>query len=166
MRVDLCRMQIPFPGVHGAPGSERWRLQDKCGCWEWGPGSLADSWERSHQGTWAPHWERYLKISIDYNGLNYATITMNAVNQIQLKTIKVYFHHVSKYYELKKSFWSSRTLTDLPECIPVMKRPKMTIAGILQALLKPIRAPPRNTSKVDLTTVPFLFGSTFYSFNQ
>lgn len=57
-------------------------------------------------------------------------------------------------------------LTGLPECTPVMKRPKMTIAGILLPLLKPIRAPPINTSKVDLTTVPFLFGSTVYSFHN
>lgn len=41
-----------------------------------------------------------------------------------------------------------------------MKRPIMTIPGILQSLLKPIRAAPINTSTVALTSVPFLFGRT------
>lgn len=55
---------------------------------------------------------------------------------------------------------SSRNEASLPECTPVMKRPIMTMAGILQALLKPIRAPPIKTSTVALTRVPFLRGHT------
>ncbi|TNN25722.1 hypothetical protein EYF80_064146 [Liparis tanakae] len=45
---------------------------------------------------------------------------------------------------------------DLTECSPVMKRPTMTIVGIRHRLLKPMRAPPMNTSTVALTSVPFL----------
>lgn len=55
---------------------------------------------------------------------------------------------------------SSRNEASLPECTPVMKRPIMTMAGILQALLKPIRAPPIKTSTAALTRVPFLCGHT------
>lgn len=48
----------------------------------------------------------------------------------------------------------------LPEYNPVMKRPIMTIAGILHALLRPIRAPPINTNTLARTSVPFLFANT------
>lgn len=45
---------------------------------------------------------------------------------------------------------------DIPECIPVTKRPKMTISGEPQILLNPMRDAAKNTSTVELTTVPFL----------
>lgn len=44
----------------------------------------------------------------------------------------------------------------VPEWIPVMKRPMMTISGEPQILLKPMSVPPINTSTVVFTTVPFL----------
>lgn len=38
----------------------------------------------------------------------------------------------------------------------MMKRPKMTISGELQILLKPMSEPAKNTSTVVFTIVPFL----------
>ena len=48
----------------------------------------------------------------------------------------------------------------LPECIPVMKRPMMTISGEPHILLKPMSDPAINTSTVEFTTVPFLITHT------
>lgn len=80
---------------------------------------------------------------------------------IYSSAIKCHFLHLNGFSVTHcNTFRSPRKHAGLPECIPVMKRPKMTIAGILHHLLKPMRPAPINTSTVALTSVPFLFGHT------
>lgn len=56
--------------------------------------------------------------------------------------------------------WEEACTAWLPEWIPVMKRPMMTISGEPQILLKPMSEPAINTSTVEFTTVPFLHKHT------
>lgn len=56
---------------------------------------------------------------------------------------------------------------ELPECIPVMKRPTMIISGDPHNRLKPISPPPIKTRTVLCTSVPFLeISKTHKAFKQ
>lgn len=90
---------------------------------------------------------------------------------------QVHGHHAERdtwKMEMKKAYQSSLMTCfaiplyaflswSIPECIPVTKRPKMTISGDLQILLNPMRDAAKNTSTVELTTVPFLQKRTLWS---
>lgn len=71
--------------------------------------------------------------------------------------VRIYSHQALLCYTCLFYSW------DIPECIPVIKRPKMTISGEPQILLNPMSDPAKNTSTVELTTDPFLQKQTLWS---